>query len=109
MPDTDEKERYVAAWSARRRRYRVYYGVLAAVAVVTATSGYWTADPLAVAGIGIVLMVCTTYWLYRFLCPRCGEIFWSQWLQKPRFLETGPQRCECCGLRVNEIPPAAFR
>ncbi len=103
-----ERQRYEAAWAARRRRYGIYYalllGLLAAIAGTLAAP-----DRLPVAPIGVIVfciagMLGATHWLYRFRCPRCGKVFWSQWAQKPRIVESGPQACEHCGLKTNEIP-----
>ena len=103
-----EAARYRAAWAARRRRYRMYYALLLGLlAVMVATMA--APERLPVAPIGVMVfaiagMLGATHWLYQFRCPRCGEVFWSQWAQKPRIVERGPEKCEHCGLKLDEIP-----
>ena len=103
-----EAARYRAAWSARRRRYWIYYGLLLGLLAVTfgtmAVPHRLPVSPIAVGVFCIMGMLFATMWLYQFRCPRCGKVFWSQWAQKPRIVETGPQACEHCGLKTNEIP-----
>ena len=78
----------------------VLVGVLLASALLEFAS-----VPLAV--VCITGMLCATYWLYRFRCPRCGEIFFSRWADGYFALSRDPLRCEKCGLSVDEIPAAS--
>ena len=106
-----ERQRYEAAWAARRRRYGIYYtlllGLLAAIAGTLAAPERLPVAPIGVIVFAIAGMLGATRWFYRFRCPRCGEVFWSQWAQKPRITESGPQACEHCGLKGDEIPGEA--
>ena len=105
-----ETERYWAAWAARRRRYGIYYallfGLLAVMFGAMAASERLPVAPIGVIVFSIVGLLGATHWLYQFRCPRCGEVFWSQWAQKPRIMERGPETCEHCGLGLDEIPEA---
>lgn len=102
-----EKERYEAAWQARRQRYWICFGGVAVLFVVAAAARLLRVSDNVGVGLGgacVVAILGLYYWFCQFRCPRCGEVFSSQWPPKRRFQESGPPQCKHCGLKLNEIP-----
>jgi hypothetical protein len=91
---------YTRSWDERRKRLFWLWASMIGFAV---SLHIW--PPLAVVcGIGAL------YWAakyYEFKCPRCRERF----MPFPRgdlLRLWWSQQCQCCGLRVNEIPAEAW-
>ena len=104
MPETTETPRYRTAWQARQRRYSAFYGILVLAGLALYFADELPIDPVVTGVTCIIVILCASRWIDRFPCPRCGEIFSSQWLQKPGILDPGPRKCEPCGLALIEIP-----
>lgn len=95
----NEADRYKAAWRARRQRLGIFF-----VLAFALLGGLHETDSPLVGAACLAGIVALIWWLYRFRCPRCGEIFLRQWYKFTCRTREGPLRCEHCGLALNEIP-----
>ncbi len=104
-----ESGQYEAAWAALRWRFVVQYAVVAVTIAALMAKGFVSQWLQVDAGVVIVVCIVAILglnaWIYRFPCPRCGQLFRKAWPPSYRpwqwdYLRT----CQHCGLRFNEIP-----